>query len=359
MFIFNKKKIYHFSAKIGEKLYKICVFQFFLLLISFPILVAWGLPIAILAPLGNILFGPFLIIFLLVASLIFFTSLCGISWTFGDRILEHITALWEFCMAIPVQRLLMHTFVKPPLWVLLFLVIVTMAIMHYRFSSPLLISSQFTHRLRSRMVALLVFFTAAACGLKISQLYAQPIFRIPCGNKGYVTVLNTGKETVVIDEGFLGGCHSAASWAQYSFLTELARLTGRHSIDHFISLRPTQLTFETLVFLLGKAEIKTIYVPYWHGMMKKSAIRFFKLLQKSISASGGRLIRLGTQPFSVLSCDKNCLFSVESSNNTKQRSKSVRYDAVQYESVVVSSCFAGKTLMLNPYSCAKAAKKFA
>ena len=49
--------------------------QLFLSLASLPILVAWGIPFSLATVAGNFLFSPFLTLFLLLSSLIFFTEL--------------------------------------------------------------------------------------------------------------------------------------------------------------------------------------------------------------------------------------------------------------------------------------------
>ena len=46
--------------------------QLFLTLISLPILIAWGLPISCISPIGNMIYNPLLCIFTVYRTALFF-----------------------------------------------------------------------------------------------------------------------------------------------------------------------------------------------------------------------------------------------------------------------------------------------
>jgi hypothetical protein len=87
------------------------------LLVAFPFLVSWGLPISIMAVVGNILFAPFLTIFLLVSSLLFFTEILGIPNGLFLIILNNLSSFWQTLLTYGKNTWLVG-FIKPPLYLL-------------------------------------------------------------------------------------------------------------------------------------------------------------------------------------------------------------------------------------------------
>jgi len=58
--------------------------QLIVTLVALPILVAWGLPSSVMTFIGNLVFAPVLTIIIILASLLFFTQLVGISNAWHD-----------------------------------------------------------------------------------------------------------------------------------------------------------------------------------------------------------------------------------------------------------------------------------
>ena len=58
------------SAKLWRKLQQALLIQALLMLVATPFLIAWGVPIAILSPVGNLIFTPWLLLFLALALLV-------------------------------------------------------------------------------------------------------------------------------------------------------------------------------------------------------------------------------------------------------------------------------------------------
>src|SRR5437763_195216 len=77
--------------------------QLFITLFSLPLLISWGIPLSLLSPLGNLIFGPVLTIFLFLSSLIFFSELIGIPNGLLIALLEKITTWWLCIMHANTQ----------------------------------------------------------------------------------------------------------------------------------------------------------------------------------------------------------------------------------------------------------------
>lgn len=151
---FNRKSINgnilvmkKYMIRMGNRLLHFLHLQLFLSLISLPILIAWGLPFSWLTFVGNLIFTPFLTLFLLVSSLIFFAHLVSIPCGFLVSILEKITSWWIFLMQWSDRHWLMG-FARPSLMVLFCIPVIAVLIVQSK-------------RLRNPVAALGVFCRAA------------------------------------------------------------------------------------------------------------------------------------------------------------------------------------------------------
>jgi len=88
-----------FVQNLKKKLLTFLQVQCFLSLVSLPVIVAWGLPFSLMTAVGNFIFSPFITIFLLCSSLIFFTELLSIPNQYLIIILEWITKIWLICLS--------------------------------------------------------------------------------------------------------------------------------------------------------------------------------------------------------------------------------------------------------------------
>lgn len=80
--------------KIGPWIGKFLYLQLFISLIAFPLLLCWGLPISLLSPVGNLIFGPFLTVFLFLSSMLFFTELLYLPNGWIASVLDTFTQSW-------------------------------------------------------------------------------------------------------------------------------------------------------------------------------------------------------------------------------------------------------------------------
>lgn len=105
--------------------------QLFLTLISWPILIAWGLPLSLMSLLGNFIFGPVVTLFLFVSALIFFCELVGIPNGSLVWLLDKITDWWVFIMHHSSSRWLISA-PAPSLLALAVLPFCALAILYFK-----------------------------------------------------------------------------------------------------------------------------------------------------------------------------------------------------------------------------------
>ncbi len=81
-------------TKTIKKISQALFIQAILTVISAPLLIAWGLPIAALGPIGNLIFTPFLLIFLALTIIITICELLNIPDQLIITALEQLTNFW-------------------------------------------------------------------------------------------------------------------------------------------------------------------------------------------------------------------------------------------------------------------------
>lgn len=262
--------------------------QLFITLFSLPILIYWGLPFSLLSPLGNLIFGPVLTLFLFLSSLIFFTELLWLPNQWFIYALEKVTYWWLIFMPADNQRWLIG-FAQPSSLLLFFIVIITIGIMVIRKTASLKMSI-------ICFTALFLFF-----GLSLqygSKQYSPTLKTLSC-NKGALTFIASNKECIMIDPGYLGQRISANSWIQYTLIPYVIKELGRTTIDHCIILHPSGLVFQALERLCTKMKVKNIYLVYWFGDMSSHALRDYGKFKRAALAHDTCIIRLGSQSLTI------------------------------------------------------------
>lgn len=241
------KKVKKFCASIPKYLQ----LQLFLTFISWPILLAWGLPLSYASIVGNILFTPFLTIFLLLSSLIFFCELLYIPDMLLILALDRLTIIWTALLTIS-NRSWLVTFPLPSPSILPLLPLGALALLHYKkYTSPLISSA-----------ALLIFFVISSIGLKLTTNNEATV-SIPCFNK-QLTLIQKRTDAVLIDPGVLGR-RISPSWVSYTLIPELNR-NGITTIK-VICTKPSVTTFRALTTLIDEYNVSEIYMPYWRGKL--------------------------------------------------------------------------------------------
>lgn len=224
--------------------------QLFISLCSWPLLAAWGLPFSPAGILGNLLFTPFLSIFLLVSSLLFLCELLYLPSGLFAWTLETITFLWSLLLC-QSSRSWLFLGAHPPFIITLCLPALACLIM-------------ITSRSQRQRITMLssIYFT---CGFLIPWClaYRERTLTISYG-KGFLTLTQSQGSVFLIDPGILGGTHAAPRSIQYTLVPFLFR-HGITKIDALIVPKPSYTVFKALSLLVESFPIKTIYLPAWKG----------------------------------------------------------------------------------------------
>ena len=255
--------------------------QLFITIVSMPVLIYWGLPISVMTFISNLVFTPFLMIFLLIASLIFFAELLCIPNQWLIKILEITTSFWEKILGYGSNSWLIG-FTKPSIVIFLGIVIGAFSILHIK-------------KLRSKIhniLGLTFLFIITCCYLKFFTSKPTGPFALEC-NSGSIAVLYSNKQIIVIDPGVIGQRFSTASWLEYTLLSELNKRFGTSTIDYLIIMQPGKLVLEHIEYFCHCTHIKKIYLVFWQGEADKKLLHIYGRLRTTLKTTGTLLQRIG------------------------------------------------------------------
>jgi hypothetical protein len=287
-------RCYSFFA---PKLLRFIQLQLFLTIFSFPLLVAWGLPISIMSCVGNLVFSPFLALFLLISCFIFFLELCCLPNAWFIMLLELLTKSWSWLIAHG-SSLWLIGFKKPTLAVLFCVPLAGFLIIHHK---------KILHPVQ-RIVCFLALLLSVIVFLKYYPTDTVIIKKIPCNN-GFVTVIYAHNTLTVIDPGVIGQ-RISSSWIEYTLLKELIQNFGTTKIDHLIVTKPGILTFDYCAQLCRIAQVSSLYLVLWQGESPKRLLQNYGRLRYELEQKKGSLVRIGYKPVSIM-IDKRTQIMIE------------------------------------------------
>ena len=239
-----------------QKLQKIKInFLFFLelqLLISIvilPILIAWGLPISIMAIVGNLIFAQFLTAFIFVSALLFTSELLGIPNSYIAIILEWITQIWHYFLSFGSARWLVgfSSWILPISFIF---AIAACALYYFKVNSQ-----------KHRIVWLSLF------------CLATPIIHQICKSRSIHTIVSQGSQKMhlikshgkiyAFDVGALGARPSSQSWIEYTLTPAMVKNMGATQIDALILCKSNSRTQQAAQALMQHIPTqKLIEIPY-------------------------------------------------------------------------------------------------
>jgi len=274
------------STAISNYLVRFFYIQMFITLASLPILINWGLPLSIMGPFANLIFTPFLMLFLFFASLIFFSELIYLPNGYLIYALECLVKCWSYILSLH-SPLWLISFTKPSLIFLTLLLGLTFFILHTKKAKTML------HALGS--------FILLLCCLISYFTWQRPdssCITLAC-NRGTITILKSDNQTILIDPGYLGQSCSTPSWIEYTLNAELHKKLGGNTLDHVIILQPGIFTFEALESLCLHTTIKNMYLVTWQGVGSKNLYRAYGALKRTLNKKNIPLQRIGWHKKSI------------------------------------------------------------
>ena len=218
--------------------------QFFLSLISLPILIAWGLPFSLMTMIGNLIFAPFLTAFLLCSSLVFFTEILHIPNSFCIWLLEKATTIWLWCLQWNSKT-----------WMIGFkLSVLPFAIIAAILAIIILQHTHWGQRTPSALLYTLLFWIILSTN-KILSIPSE--VSVTC-NKRTVSVHNKDDKLIMIDNGGLGEKINPSSWISYTLMNTLTQQFGTVILDTIYVNQSKLPTLDGLHTLCEETRVNTI-----------------------------------------------------------------------------------------------------
>jgi len=276
-----------YLSKLTDWLFSFVYLQLCITLTTLPILLYWGIPISLLSIIGNLLFSPFLTAFLFLCTIIFFTQLLAIPNSIFIKLADYIVQVWLYVMSIPSKNALYYL-PQPPWFIIMIIAIASYIILHQK----IIIS------VWKKNILLLVMVIGCGFLINYNAPHVAPISQLEC-NGGAITIICCKNKLCIIDPGVIGKTLSAPDWIEYTLIPHLTKKFGTTHITDFIALQPGYSTFLALEKLTTIVDVKAVYIPYWQGMLSKSALRKWFLFKKSALLNNCSIIRLADKKYSI------------------------------------------------------------
>lgn len=218
--------------------------QLLISLIMLPILIAWGLPISYMSIIGNLIFAPFLTIFIFTAALLFLSSCLGIPNSWIALALDQITAIWHYLLSFGTA----HWLIGFPKYLLpISCILATTIIGLY----SLQIFSQ-----KQRLFVLIL-----CCNLTlVAKTTLQPNFQhtIVKQGKQKFYVIKKNNKVYAFDCGALGARPSFQSWIEFTLIPNMVQTMGATHIDTLVLCKSNKRTQKATQALLQCLPTKQI-----------------------------------------------------------------------------------------------------
>lgn len=216
--------------------------QLIITLFSLPIFIMWGLPVSILALLGNLIFSPLLALFIALCCLITFCELLQIPHSLADQCLEFVGKFWYKLLSLSSPQWLTGCPIK-----LLPLTITCCSISYFLYKKY---NPSKKDLVKINSILLLIIFSAK------SFIPNNALF-----NYDHMHVIQCNNQTICIDNGTFSRKRSPQSWIDYTLLSDLVKYTGSPQIDTFISFKNNKRTYRAAKLLERQAGISKIILP--------------------------------------------------------------------------------------------------
>lgn len=249
-----------------------------------PILLWWGMPQSSMSLVGNIIFAPFLALFILLCSMVMGLSLFGTTSWVVNTPLEHLTQFWMQCLQLGTKGFL-HGQQAHPIILLMTIAIVlitgwgvTQSATKKRLALTLLCGYVAT--------SLVLFFPLTSSATQLTNRSGS--LKITQQQTSHVTLR---------DEGYLKGLRNAAKNIPFTVKRHLMQQHGTLCIHEIELTQVTPGTLRSLNELIIVTTVKKIRMPRIHPPQKPSTWRQLGILRSQAKKDG---ITIGyTTPFYV------------------------------------------------------------
>jgi len=217
--------------------------QLFLNIISLVILIHWGLPVSILSPIGNLVFAPFLIIFLTLSSLVFFTELLYISNAWIANILESFTNCWIKLLSLGNDNWKIYL-AQPPFYISILLIMLSiLAVKHKKIQHVI-----------TRIICLILIFIFLIMYNKMN--IPNKSFEVLKYRNAKLYVISNNSKITLQDKGLLEKANW--QWIQYDLITHLIKKFGHCNVEKLVVKNINKQNEKSIKLISKKCNIKDI-----------------------------------------------------------------------------------------------------
>ena len=247
-----------------------CIVQVVLMTVSLPFLVAWGIPFSLASIFGNLLFTPFISLFLFVSSLFFICNVFGYAPSYLIYILEIISNIWVKALSYGSPSWMSTIPYGSSLLIGLYGSILIYASVttewHKLYKNPMNIIS----------ISLMLMLSFCIGSNLLNQDHPRLI-------ENRLLIHPTEEKTVKIyDAGYLSRPGSVTSKVHYDLQQALTSSYGLPPITEYISNRLNKKTCQGLAELCKVTMIKKIVLPPLRKMPKDFWWAYYNLKRISI-----------------------------------------------------------------------------
>lgn len=252
--------------------------QLVLSLASLPILVHWGLPISMMTIIGNVIFSPFLMAFVFLSSLLFFTELCSIPNLWIAYGLNNITEWWSYLLSFGRPEWLC-SFVHPGN---IFLAVMGAGII------VILTFGTYLH-IKIRLLLLSAALLSATGSLLIYEhyFYTKPHLQ----HRKFTVSIHKKYGISVYDNGYFASKKSPDKAVYFELRPYLIKTYGTLKINRIVTNRVGLRTFQGLLHFCQLFRVQKVVLPFFKKKLSKKAWYFFFTLKRYLAEHSITFIR--------------------------------------------------------------------
>lgn len=304
--------------------------QLFITIVSLPILLSWGLPFSIITPISNLIFAPVLTGILLLSSLVFFTEIIAFPNTWLIAMLSKCIEWYHAILESGSPGWLIAN-TKPSI-LLSFIIII---------SAGMILHAKFLPSKEKKIIGFLILLTCNYYYLYL-QIPTNHYADLAC-HTGTISIIKHNKTVIIIDTGHLGKKVSSIDWVEYTLLPYLNCTFGSNTIDYFITLQPNIWTLQALSRLCHIAQIKKLYIPYWHNQAPHSFIKSFGMLTRICKEKNITIVRFGKKVMHIPQIKPFCIIN--------PLAKTIPYHECFFDACEIKIQYNNDIITLMPYKC--------
>ncbi len=238
--------------RIKKHFYDHLFVQLYITLISLPILISWGLPLSVMTFLGNLVFIPFITIFLILSSLIFFTELISIPNTILTNLLNITSKLFIYCLHFGKQSWLIGFATPHPLLIII-IPISTLLVIKYVKKYPIM-------KLSLLLTVFIGFFY-------LTKPRPKTLF-IPFSKNKLLIKYDQNEEVFLIDHGLFNKKASPENFIMYELKPYLTKKFGSLIINKLV-IKPSIRNFKAATTICTNFNIKNIEINFTNIKLNK------------------------------------------------------------------------------------------